>query len=130
MDAWEGVQRCIVYCLMAGVYCLDAMAPRSASRAAFIGVCQAIDVTDNISESGCARHRRALRRLHRLVVRSLRFGAYILATLLVARFWHLVGPRWAGWQLDVDLQAVDKMLFSSAFGGFVLSYLKDTISSK
>lgn len=68
--------------------------------------------------------------MQRLVVGALRLGAYILAALLVVRFWHLVGPSWARWLSEGDLQAMDKMLFSSAFGGFVLSYLKDTISSK
>ena len=68
--------------------------------------------------------------MQRLVVRGLRLGAYILAALLVVRFWHLIGPSWGRWLSEGDLQAMDKMLFSSAFGGFVLSYLKDTISSK
>ncbi|MHC9012608.1 hypothetical protein ACYX79_13405 [Stenotrophomonas rhizophila] len=67
--------------------------------------------------------------MQRLVVRALRLGAIILGTLLVVRFWHLAAPSGLRWLTDVELQAMDKMLFSSAFGGFVLTYLKDAMST-
>lgn len=66
--------------------------------------------------------------MQRLVIYALRAGAAILFVMLFVRFWHLASPTSWRWLSDVEIQAIDKMLFSSAFGGFVLTYLKDTMT--
>lgn len=65
--------------------------------------------------------------IQRLVIYALRLGAIILGGLLLVRFWHLGSPTGWRWLTDMEVQSIDKMLFSSAFGGFVFSYLKDSI---
>lgn len=65
--------------------------------------------------------------VHRIVIYGLRFGAVILAILLVVRFWHLAAPVGGRWLTDSEIQSMDKMLFSSAFGGFVFAYLRDAL---
>lgn len=69
---------------------------------------------------------------NRLLVLGLRWGAYILFAVIVIRVWHLVGINQIcgihlKWLSPEELQSIDKMLFSSAFGGAVISYLKDTV---
>lgn len=68
--------------------------------------------------------------IHRLVIYSLRFGALILGSLMVVRFWHLAAPDTLRWLSDSEVQSMDKMLFSSAFGGFVFSYLRDAVANR
>lgn len=71
--------------------------------------------------------------VHSLAIFALRFGAALFALLIMVRFWHLAGPSsifgvCVRWLTDTDLQSMDKMLFSSAFGGLVLGYLKEIMS--
>ncbi|OXY83498.1 hypothetical protein [Oceanimonas doudoroffii] len=66
--------------------------------------------------------------LHKLVRYSLRFGAVLIGALICVRFWHLGSPEAWRWLSDEDVQGIDKMLFSSAFGGVVITYLKDVLS--
>lgn len=63
--------------------------------------------------------------VHAIAVRALRFGATVLAAIVVVRVWHLAGPESCRWLGDNELQSIDKMLFSSAFGGLVFGYLKE-----
>lgn len=69
---------------------------------------------------------------NRLLLKGLRWGTYILFAVIAIRVWHLVGFNQIGefklkWLSTEDVQSIDKMLFSSAFGGAVISYLKDKI---
>lgn len=71
--------------------------------------------------------------VHTLAIKALRFGAVLFATLIVVRFWHLAGPPQVfgyttRWLTDPEIQSIDKMLFSSAFGGLVLGYLKELMA--
>ncbi|KTC53798.1 hypothetical protein AO269_08385 [Pseudomonas putida] len=71
--------------------------------------------------------------VHSLAIWALRFGALLFAVLVVVRFWHLAGPHTllghcVRWLNDSELQSMDKMLFSSAFGGLVLGYLKEVMA--
>lgn len=76
-------------------------------------------------------HRKAIKiELHKVVVMAIRLGAIMIFILLVIRLWHIAAPSDWRWLSEVDIQGIDKMLFSSAFGGFVLSYLKEVISGK
>lgn len=68
--------------------------------------------------------------VHRLVRYSLRFGGALIAALICVRFWHLGAPESWRWLTDGDVQGIDKMLFSSAFGGAVISYLKEVITPR
>ncbi len=68
--------------------------------------------------------------LHSLVIIFLKIGAGILLVLVAVRVLHLVIPPCYRWLPVDDLNAIDKMLFSGAFGGLVLSYLKELISSE
>lgn len=70
--------------------------------------------------------------VHTLTIRALRFGAMLLAALVVVRFWHLAGPpavlgQTLRWLSEDELQSMDNMLFSSAFGGLILAYLRETL---
>lgn len=70
--------------------------------------------------------------VYRLTIKALRFGTWILGMLVLVRIWHLVGLyEWDGtklrWLTTEDLNAIDKMLFSGAFGGLVLSHLKEVM---
>lgn len=64
---------------------------------------------------------------HRIIVWALRVGALVIGILIIIRFWHLAGPHAYRWLDDVEIQNMDKMLFSSAFGGLVLGYLKEIL---
>jgi hypothetical protein len=71
--------------------------------------------------------------VHSIAVTALRFGAWLLASIILIRVWHLAGPsEIAGahlrWLTETELQSIDKMLFSSAFGGLVLGYLKEIMA--
>ncbi len=71
--------------------------------------------------------------VHSLAIFALRFGAILFAALILIRFWHLAGPHsmfghCVRWLTDSEIQSMDKMLFSSAFGGLVLGYLKETMA--
>lgn len=71
--------------------------------------------------------------VHSLAIKALRFGAILFAALIVVRFWHLAGPHdvlgyAVRWLTEPEIQSIDKMLFSSAFGGLVLGYLKEIMS--
>jgi hypothetical protein len=71
--------------------------------------------------------------VHSLAIFALRFGAILFAALIVIRFWHLAGPHsmfgyCVRWLTDPEIQSMDKMLFSSAFGGLVLGYLKELMA--
>ncbi|WP_296249933.1 hypothetical protein [Pseudomonas sp. UBA4194] len=71
--------------------------------------------------------------LHVIARHALRYGAFLIAVMVTIRFWHVAGPySFFGWEVrwlsDVDLQSMDKMLFSSAFGGLVLGYLKEIMA--
>ncbi len=63
--------------------------------------------------------------IHSIVIWLLRFGAALLGCLVLVRFVHLAAPEAWRWLGPEDLQGIDKMLFSSAFGGVILGYLKD-----
>ncbi|SMD13866.1 hypothetical protein [Pseudomonas sp. URIL14HWK12:I5] len=68
--------------------------------------------------------------VHSLAIYAIRFGAILFAVLILVRFWHLAGPGSifglsTRWLSDTELQSMDKMLFSSAFGGLILGYMKD-----
>jgi hypothetical protein len=65
--------------------------------------------------------------IHSLVLWALRLGGFLLAALITIRFWHLGAPESLRWLSDTDTQSIDKMLFSSAFGGLVLNYLRSVI---
>lgn len=76
---------------------------------------------------------RVQKEVHSLAIMALRFGAFLFATLIMVRFWHLAGPATilgtvTRWLTESDLQSMDKMLFSSAFGGLVLGYLKEIMA--
>lgn len=71
--------------------------------------------------------------VHSLAIFALRFGATLFAALIVIRFWHLAGPHsmfgyCVRWLTEPEIQSMDKMLFSSAFGGLVLGYLKEIMA--
>ncbi|HBN9709426.1 hypothetical protein PCP09_11780 [Pseudomonas aeruginosa] len=69
--------------------------------------------------------RRAVQKeIHAIVIWALRFGAFLLAAMVAVRLWHMACPSSMRWLAEGDLQGMDKMLFSSAFGGVILSYLK------
>lgn len=75
---------------------------------------------------------RIKKEVHVLTIHALRFGATLLAALVVVRFWHMAGPPEAlgqplRWLTEGELQSMDNMLFSSAFGGLVLGYLRETL---
>lgn len=68
--------------------------------------------------------------LHSIAKKALRYGALLIAALVTVRFWHVAGPHsifgyCVRWLTDSELQSMDKMLFSSAFGGLILGYLKE-----
>ncbi|MFZ3184120.1 MAG: hypothetical protein WA173_08245 [Pseudomonas sp.] len=70
--------------------------------------------------------------VYRLTIKALRFGAWILGMLVLVRIWHLVGLyEWGDtklrWLTTEDLNSIDKMLFSGAFGGLVLGHLKEVM---
>lgn len=54
----------------------------------------------------------------------LKFGMYCLIAVLFIRLWHLIGPYRCRWLQPDDISSLDKMLFSSAFGGAALNYIK------
>jgi len=86
---------------------------------------------DDLGRAEAHKFESAMRsEIHRLVIWALRFGAGILGILLVVRFWHLAAPVAWRWLSDTEVQSMDKMLFSSAFGGFVFSYLRDSVMKK
>lgn len=69
--------------------------------------------------------RRAVQKeIHSIVIWALRVGAFLLAAMVVVRMWHMACPASMRWLTETDLQGMDKMLFSSAFGGVILSYLR------
>jgi len=68
--------------------------------------------------------------LHSIAKKALRYGAFLIAALVTVRFWHVAGPHsflgyCVRWLSESELQSMDKMLFSSAFGGLILGYLKE-----
>lgn len=65
--------------------------------------------------------------IHRLVIYALRFGAVLLGAMISVRFWHLGAPDCLRWLSETEVQSMDKMLFSSAFGGFVFGYIRDAL---
>lgn len=69
-------------------------------------------------------------RIHRIVRYFLYFGSFLLAALIFIRFWHIGAPECWRWLSNEDVQGMDKMLFSSAFGGVVITYLKDVLTPK
>ena len=77
-------------------------------------------------ESVLADGKKAVQKeVHSIAVWALRVGAILLGLLVFVRLWHLAGPEACRWLSDADVQSMDKILFSSAFGGVVLSYLKE-----
>ena len=81
-----------------------------------------------LPDEQCAQIQQSLRlELIQLSKRALWLGAALLGTLLTVRFWHATAPEAWRWLTAGDIQSIDKMLFSSAFGGVVLSYLKDIV---
>ncbi|MEN5032097.1 hypothetical protein [Pseudomonas sp. Ps21-P2] len=71
--------------------------------------------------------------VHAIAIYALRFGAGLFAALILIRFWHLAGPHTilghcVRWLDEAEIQSMDKMLFSSAFGGLVLGYLKELMA--
>jgi len=73
--------------------------------------------------------------IHEIAVWALRVGAAILMLVMLVRVWHLIGPTYAWgikwrWLPPEELQAIDKMLFSSAFGGIVIKYIGDILFEK
>lgn len=62
--------------------------------------------------------------VHKIVVWALRGGAIALGLLVLIRLWHMGSPLGWRWLSPENVQEIDKMLFSSAFGGVILSYLK------
>lgn len=83
------------------------------------------DSTARKEEEGINSARNGVRReIHSLVKWGLRLGAVLLAAVITVRFWHLGAPTDWRWLSDTDVQTIDKMLFSSAFGGMVLNYLR------
>lgn len=78
---------------------------------------------------------RVRKEVHAIAVRAVRLGAWILVAVIVVRVWHLIGLYEVcgikmRWLTNDDLQSIDKMLFSSAFGGLVLSYLRSVMQPK
>lgn len=63
--------------------------------------------------------------VHRITILALRVGAFIIGSVIVVRVCHVVLPDYCRWLSEIDIQSIDKMLFSSAFGGLVLGYLKE-----
>ncbi|WP_301585630.1 hypothetical protein [Halomonas alkaliantarctica] len=69
------------------------------------------------------------RHAHQITSWALWFAAILIACIISVRFWHLIGPEQIKgvslrWLNAEDLQGIDKMLFSSAFGGAALAYIK------
>lgn len=60
----------------------------------------------------------------------LRVGALMLIALIAVRFAHLVIPHTWRWLCPDDINKIDSMLFSSAFGGAILAYLRDFVFDK
>lgn len=77
---------------------------------------------ENVLEDGI---RAVQKEIHAIVVWALRGGALALGLLVLVRLWHMGAPLCWRWLEPYNLQEIDKMLFSSAFGGVVLSYLKE-----
>lgn len=78
---------------------------------------------------------RVRKEVHAIAVRAVRWGAWILVAVIIVRVWHLIGLYEVcgikmRWLTNDDLQSIDKMLFSSAFGGLVLSYLRSVMYPK
>ncbi|MFY1666552.1 hypothetical protein [Pseudomonas sp. Pseu.R1] len=70
--------------------------------------------------------------VHALTIHALRFGAALLAALVIVRFWHMAGPpellgQPTRWLTESELQSMDNKLFSSAFGGLILGCLRETL---
>lgn len=93
-------------------------------------VASVIKPDQNSLEEEQAFEREVRSEIKRLVIYALRLGAVVLGVMLVVRFWHLAAPSSWRWLSDPEVQSMDKMLFSSAFGGFVFSYLKDSVFKK
>lgn len=68
--------------------------------------------------------------IHELTVIILWFGAAVLLCIFAVRAWHLIGPMKCRWLPPEELQSIDKMLFSSAFGGIVIKYIGDILFDK
>ncbi|MFE1574148.1 hypothetical protein ACFIQG_20415 [Comamonas odontotermitis] len=68
--------------------------------------------------------------IHTLTIIVLWFGAAILLCIFAVRAWHLIGPMSWRWLPAEELQSIDKMLFSSAFGGIVIKYIGDILFDK
>lgn len=68
--------------------------------------------------------------VHDLAIWGLRFGALLILALFGVRIWHLIAPVDWRWLWGSELESIDKMLFSSAFGGLVLGYLRSVMDSK
>lgn len=60
----------------------------------------------------------------------LRAGALMLLILFIVRFAHLVLPHTWRWLCPDDINKIDSMLFSSAFGGAILAYLRDFVFAR
>jgi hypothetical protein len=101
-----------------------------------------VSANDSIAESSKKAHReervledptiKVKKEVHSLTIQALRFGAILLAALVIVRFWHMAGPpeilgQTTRWLTENELQSMDNMLFSSAFGGLVLGYLRETL---
>ncbi len=66
--------------------------------------------------------------VHTIVLWALRGGAIALGLIILVRLWHMGAPEAWRWLWPDNIQEIDKMLFSSAFGGVVLNYLKQVMS--
>lgn len=63
--------------------------------------------------------------VHKTARRLLKVGSACLGAIILVRIWHLIGPLRCRWLEEVDIASIDKMLFSSAFGGAALNYVKE-----
>jgi hypothetical protein len=63
--------------------------------------------------------------VHRGARIVLRIGVLCLGAIVLVRIWHMIGPAYYRWLDEPDISSIDKMLFSSAFGGAALNYLKE-----
>lgn len=79
---------------------------------------------ENALEDG---EKKVRKEVHAIAVQALRFGALVIGVIVLVRVWHIISPTDLRWLSELDTQSIDKMLFSSAFGGLVLGYLKETM---
>ena len=61
---------------------------------------------------------------HRVFIIFIYIVSVIGIFIIAVRLLHLILPSSQQWLTDVQIQAVDKIFFSGAIGGFIANYVK------